>query len=265
MVQKKSGSTYTLLGDSIEWKQESDSEGILPRIVRAIFDYIMDQEDHLEFNIKISCIAADGKGKLFDLMTEGGEGLNIKLNDDSSLSIIGLIEEYVSGDEELFDIVAECLDLKKQGHSFVFTMTIVSKNNQKSDESFTSRITLIDLDSSMVDFIKKLAYGIKGKGDQYVPSKDNGFENLLYYYCFSNSGTRMILNCSSSMKDASGTINLFNDFVQFGQFKVLSHINLMTEKTSSVQKAKSEGVGDSEYQKKYESLNDEYLKLSEKK
>lgn len=74
----KSGKTFTILGSEavnagsvIDWQEEKDTDGILPRFVRGIFDAIVESPETLSFTIKVSVYEVwSGSGIICDLLND---------------------------------------------------------------------------------------------------------------------------------------------------------------------------------------------------
>ena len=87
----KSGKTFTMFGSEavnpasiIDWQEEKENDGVLPRFVRGVFDAIVESDESLEFTIKVSVYEVwSGSGIICDLLNEthvqqqGSEGKSL--------------------------------------------------------------------------------------------------------------------------------------------------------------------------------------------
>ena len=188
---QKSGKTFTILGGEavntgavIDWQEERDTDGILPRFVRGIFDAIVESDESLEFTIKVSVYEVwSGSGIICDLLNETHiqqqnsegklfqslkvtnvsefNGLECLLQEDTQeIEINGLIEQYVGADDELLDILASSIQKRKLekvnkkdtkfASNLVVELTVTQKDNQKQ-KVVSSKLTCIDLESPLQD------------------------------------------------------------------------------------------------------------------
>ena len=100
--QTASGKTYTMQGvfDSPE------DEGIIPRMIKNVFDNILNSSDNLEFIVKVSMIEIYME-KVRDLIDTNRSNLNIREDKAKGIYIEDLSEHYVSNEYEVLNLMKE--------------------------------------------------------------------------------------------------------------------------------------------------------------
>jgi kinesin family protein 5 len=90
--QTSSGKTHTMTGSDIE---NVDLQGIIPRMVRTVFNRIDTASDAVEFSVKVSMIEIYME-KIRDLLEPKKD--NIKIHEEKSKGVYmsDLTEQYIS-------------------------------------------------------------------------------------------------------------------------------------------------------------------------
>jgi len=109
-------------GPSIE---DVENQGIIPRMVRTVFNRIEEASENMEFNVKVSYCEIY-KEKIKDLMNPQKTDLRIREEKDKGIYIEGITETYVSSDDEVYNIM-------KRG--IRYRATAVTKMNDSSSRS----------------------------------------------------------------------------------------------------------------------------------
>ncbi len=78
--------------------------GIIPRMVRNIFDYISQANEDLEFTVKVSFIEIYME-KIKDLIIPTKTNLSVREDKQKGIYIEDLSEHYVSNDEEVLELI----------------------------------------------------------------------------------------------------------------------------------------------------------------
>lgn len=104
--QTSSGKTHTMTGSDIE---NVDLQGIIPRMVRTVFNRIDTASDAIEFSVKVSMIEIYME-KIRDLLEPSKDNLKIHEEKGKGVYMSDLTEEYISQEREVYDIM-------KQGNS----------------------------------------------------------------------------------------------------------------------------------------------------
>ena len=99
--QYNSGKTYTMIGNNI---YDSDTKGILPRVMQYLFKYIENIRNDIEITIKFSSVELY-KEKLKDL---SNNNKNLKINEDplKGVYIEGLNEVYITSSFEFYKLLS---------------------------------------------------------------------------------------------------------------------------------------------------------------
>ena len=130
-----SGKTFTLFGNTAKaalWAEESENQkfdGIVPRLIRLIFDYIMNNSPpEIEFSVSLSCFEICGLDNGVDalmndlLLEKSGEKdkkLDVLVEEETNVvEIIGLHEEFVTSDIELFESLSHALTKRSKSKFF---------------------------------------------------------------------------------------------------------------------------------------------------
>lgn len=120
----QSGKTFTLFGNTTKassWASESEPQrfdGIVPRFIRLIFNYIMNESpESIEFSVSLNafeiCGLENGVDALMNDLLKNSSAeskLDVLVEEDTNVvEIIGLTEVFVTSDVELFESVASAL------------------------------------------------------------------------------------------------------------------------------------------------------------
>nr|XP_043638586.1 kinesin-like protein KIN-12F [Erigeron canadensis] len=164
--QTGSGKTYTLWGPPsamVEDQSASGNQGIVPRIFQMLFSEIQrvqDQAEGKQINYQCRCSFLEiYNEQIGDLLDPTQRNLEIKDDAKHGFYVENLSEEYVTGYEDVTQILIKGLSNKKVGATsinskssrshIVFTCVIESWCKGTASKHFgsskTSRITLVDL------------------------------------------------------------------------------------------------------------------------
>ncbi|PWA57236.1 kinesin motor family protein [Artemisia annua] len=164
--QTGSGKTYTLWGPPsamVEDQSASGNQGIVPRIFQMLFDEIKREQDQAEgkqINYQCRCSFLEiYNEQIGDLLDPTQRNLEIKDDAKHGFYVENLSEEYVTGCEDVTQILIKGLSNRKVGATsinskssrshIVFTCVIESwckgTDSKHFGSSKTSRITLVDL------------------------------------------------------------------------------------------------------------------------
>lgn len=110
--QTGSGKTWTM-GSGYTFGLSEEDHGIIPRVIKTIFDEVEKRKSRVEFIIKCSFLEIYNEelndlldGNALHLSGERNNKINIREEKNGSISVYGLREEKVENAEEL----ASCLD-----------------------------------------------------------------------------------------------------------------------------------------------------------
>lgn len=96
--QTSSGKTHTMQGPDIE---DLEMQGIIPRMVRTVFNRIETASENIEFTVKISMIEIYME-KIKDLLDSSKDNLKIHEDKTKGVYIADVTETYVSNDLEVY-------------------------------------------------------------------------------------------------------------------------------------------------------------------
>ena len=138
--QTGSGKTWTM-GSGYTFGLSEEDHGIIPRVIKLIFDEVEKRKSRVEFIIKCSFLEIYNEelndlldGNALAMSGEKNNKINIREEKNGSISVYGLREEKVENAEEL----ASCLD---KGSNFRTTsQTLMNSNSSRSHAIFTISI-----------------------------------------------------------------------------------------------------------------------------
>ncbi|KAJ8336638.1 hypothetical protein SKAU_G00378580 [Synaphobranchus kaupii] len=221
--QTSSGKTHTMEGNL----HDTDSMGIIPRIVQDIFNYIYSMDENLEFHIKVSYfeIYLD---KIRDLLDVSKVNLSVHEDKNRVPYVKGCTERFVSSPEEVMDTIDEgksnrhvavtnMNEHSSRSHS-IFLINVKQENTQ-TEQKLSGKLFLVDLAGSekrgrswtrprtstslcppSENVISALA-----EGSTYVPYRDSKMTRILQDSLGGNCRTTIVICCSPSSYNESET------------------------------------------------------------
>jgi kinesin family protein 5 len=151
--QTSSGKTHTMVGPDIE---DPHTQGIIPRMVKTVFEKIENASEDIEFTVKISMIEIYME-KIKDLLDPAKTNLKVHEDKIKGIYISDVTETYVGEDIEVYDImkigndnraigVTDMNSQSSRSHS-IFIMTVQQRNNSDFSTK-TGKLYLVDLAGS---------------------------------------------------------------------------------------------------------------------
>ena len=227
--QTGSGKSWTMSGNE-------ENPGIIPRIVKTIFEHIYNSENTAEFEVYISYIEIYLE-KIRDLLNP--EEDNLKLRHDgytNSFWIQDVTEEYIGTMEDALNIVeqgtmnrivGETRMNKKSSRSHSVFMLNLSQSQNNGETKVNSKLVLVDLAGSekvrktgATGLILKQAQAtnkslttlgivIKSLNDNspHIPYRDSKLTRILSDSLGGNSKTALIITCSPSWYNVDETLS----------------------------------------------------------
>jgi kinesin family protein 5 len=220
--QTSSGKTHTMTGPSID---DEEFKGIIPRMVRTVFNTIAGSPDHLEFTVKVS-YAEIYMEKIRDLLNP--EKSNLKIHEDKNrgVYIADLTEEYVSEELEVYQLMklgganrevgsTNMNEGSSRSHS-LFSLT-VTQNNTVDYSARTGKLYLVDLAGSekilktgaegkrleeakginkSLTMLGLVIYSLTDGKSTHVPYRDSKLTRVLQDSLGGNAKTSLIITCS---------------------------------------------------------------------
>ena len=212
-------------------------EGVIPRMVTTVFDYISDTPDHIEFTVKVSIVEIYME-RIRDLLNP--KKVNLKVREDKSKGIYieDVTESYVSDEKDVYDFLryghnnrattmTNMNESSSRSHS-IFMMTI-HQNNLLEMTAKTGKLYLVDLAGSekvaktgavgqVLEEAKEINKSLSAlgnvinaltdsKGQQHIPYRDSKLTRILQESLGGNSRTSLIINCSPSSFNENETLS----------------------------------------------------------
>ncbi|XP_062844220.1 kinesin-1 heavy chain-like isoform X2 [Trichomycterus rosablanca] len=220
--QTSSGKTHTMEGNL----HETNSMGIIPRIVQDIFNYIYSMDENLEFHIKVSYfeIYLD---KIRDLLDVSKTNLSVHEDKNRVPYVKGCTERFVCSPEEVMDTIDEgksnrhvavtnMNEHSSRSHS-IFLINVKQENTQ-TEQKLSGKLYLVDLagsekvsktgaEGAVLDEAKNINKSLSSlgnvisalaEGTTYVPYRDSKMTRILQDSLGGNCRTTIIICCSPS-------------------------------------------------------------------
>ncbi|XP_057293269.1 kinesin heavy chain-like [Hydractinia symbiolongicarpus] len=221
--QTASGKTHTMegiIGDQT-W------QGIIPRIIQDIFNYIYTMDENLEFHIKVSYfeIYLD---KIRDLLDVSKTNLVVHEDRNRVPYVKGATERFVSSPEEVLDVISEgkanrhvsvtnMNEHSSRSHS-IFLIN-VKQENTETQKKLSGKLYLVDLAGSekvsktgaegdTLEEAKNINKSLSALGNvisslaegtsSYIPYRDSKMTRILQESLGGNSRTTIVICCSPS-------------------------------------------------------------------
>lgn len=219
--QTSSGKTHTMegvLGDNM-------LQGIIPRIVNDIFNYIYSMDENIEFHIKISYFEIY-MDKIRDLLDVSKTNLSVHEDKNRATYVKGATERFVTCPEEVMEVIDEgksnrhiavtnMNEHSSRSHS-VFLVN-VKQENQENKKTLTGKLYLVDLAGSekvsktgsegmVLEEAKNINKSLSALGNvisaladgnkSHIPYRDSKLTRILQESLGGNSRTTIII-CAS--------------------------------------------------------------------
>lgn len=231
--QTGSGKTFTMQGPDIE---DLETQGIVPRMVRTVFNRIDNSSENIEFTVKVSMMEIYME-KIRDLLDPTKSNLQIKVDKNKGIFVGDLTERYIGSDLDVYDImrignenrkVASTImnDQSSRSHS-IFVMT-VHQNNLDDQTCKTGVLYLVDLAGSekvgktgasgqtldeakginkSLSTLGKVINALTDGKTKHVPYRESKLTRILSESLGGNSRTALIITCSPSVYNDMETIS----------------------------------------------------------
>ncbi|CAI2382742.1 unnamed protein product [Moneuplotes crassus] len=231
--QTGSGKTHTMQGPDIE---DLEQQGIVPRMVRTIFNRINSLDDNVEYTIKVS-MAEIYMEKIKDLLDPTKVNLKIKKDKDRGIYVQDLTEQYIASETDVYDIMkvgndnrtvasTQMNDASSRSHS-IFIMNI-AQNNLDDHSSKSGNLYLVDLAGSekvaktnvrgtqleeakginqSLSTLGKVIHALTDKKTTHVPYRESKLTRILTESLGGNAKTCLIITCSPSPYNELETIS----------------------------------------------------------
>ena len=101
--QTSSGKTHTMTGPNVE---NVELQGIIPRMVRTVFNRIDTASDAIDFSVKVSMIEIYME-KIRDLLDPSKDNLKVHEEKGKGVYMADLTENYIGEEREVYDIMKQ--------------------------------------------------------------------------------------------------------------------------------------------------------------
>ncbi len=251
--QTSSGKTHTMQGVI----DHPEKEGIIPRMIRHLFNFIVNSSSDTEYIVKVSMIEIYME-KIKDLIDPERTNLNVREDKAKGIYIEELSEHYVVSEDEVLDIMKLGSDNRSvaatnmnehssRSHS-IFIMTI-HQNNIKDLSAKTGKLYLVDLAGSekisktgatglTLEEAKTINKSLTTLGmvinsltdgkSTHIPYRESKLTRVLQESLGGNAKTCLIITCSPSIYNESETLSTLRFGLRAKKIKNKPKINKET-------------------------------------
>ncbi|OMJ73454.1 hypothetical protein SteCoe_27847 [Stentor coeruleus] len=249
--QTSSGKTFTMTGSDIT---DPEYMGIIPRMVSTVFNQIETSDAKIEFQVKVGYCEIYLE-KIKDLLDTSKNNLKVHEDRTRGVFIADLTEEYVSSDEEVYQLMKIGSDNREVGYTnmnagssrshSIFILT-VTQTNSIDYSAKTGKLYLVDLAGSekvgktgaagkRLEEAKNINKSLTMLGNvitaltdgksSHVPYRDSKLTRVLQDSLGGNSKTSLIVTCSPSPFNESETISTLRFGVRAKSIKNKPKVN----------------------------------------
>lgn len=251
--QTSSGKTHTMQGII----DNPEKEGIIPRMIRHMFNFIVNSSSDTEYIVKVSMIEIYME-KIKDLIDPERTNLNVREDKAKGIYIEDLSEHYVVSEDEVLEIMKLGSDNRSvaatnmnehssRSHS-MFIMTI-HQNNVKDLSAKTGKLYLVDLAGSekisktgatglTLEEAKTINKSLTTLGmvinsltdgkSTHIPYRESKLTRVLQESLGGNAKTCLIITCSPSIYNESETLSTLRFGLRAKKIKNKPKINKET-------------------------------------
>ncbi|OMJ79477.1 hypothetical protein SteCoe_20486 [Stentor coeruleus] len=247
--QTGSGKSFSMMGFDI---YDTQSQGIIPRAIKLIFESVEKAGSEAEFTLKCSMLEIY-KEKLKDLCGFTSD-LKIKESKQRGIYVDGLTEIYVVNEEEMLDVLAmgernrTVASTKMNNASSRSHQLFILEVKQKlpNDSEKRGILNLVDLAGSekinqtgvtgnKLEEAKKINLSLSALGNviksltssaEHIPYRDSKLTRLLQESLGGNYKTSLLICCSPHPRNAEDTLNTLKFAQRAKTIKNKVHVNI---------------------------------------
>jgi kinesin family protein 5 len=230
--QTSSGKTFTMMGEI----NNIENEGIIPRMVKHVFNSISNSTSSTEYIVKLSMMEIYME-KIKDLIETSRTNLNIREDKAKGIFVEDLSEHYVASEEEVFELIQIGSDNRTTGYtnmndyssrSHTILMLTIKSSNVEDLSTKTGKLFLVDLagsekisktgatgltleEAKMINSsLTTLGMVINSLTDEkssHIPYRESKITRILQESLGGNAKTCLIITCSPSSFNDSETLS----------------------------------------------------------
>ena len=240
-----------MMGSDID---DTESKGIIPRIVEQIFASILASPGNIEYTVRVSYMEIYME-RIRDLLQPQNDNLPVHEEKSRGVYVKGLLEIYVSSVQEVYEVMrrggtaravaATNMNQESSRSHSIFVVTITQKNVETGSAK-SGQLFLVDLAGSekvgktgasgqTLEEAKKINKSLSALGmvinsltdgkSTHVPYRDSKLTRILQESLGGNSRTTLIINCSPSSYNAEETLGTLRFGVRAKAIKNKAKIN----------------------------------------
>ena len=249
--QTGAGKSYTMMGSDID---DSETKGIIPRIVEQIFASILASPGNIEYTVRVSYMEIYME-RIRDLLQPQNDNLPVHEEKSRGVYVKGLLEIYVSSVQEVYEVMrrggtaravaATNMNQESSRSHSIFVITITQKNVETGSAK-SGQLFLVDLAGSekvgktgasgqTLEEAKKINKSLSALGmvinsltdgkSTHIPYRDSKLTRILQESLGGNSRTTLIINCSPNSYNAEETLGTLRFGVRAKAIKNKAKIN----------------------------------------
>jgi len=220
--QTSSGKTHTMQGPNID---DVELQGIIPRMVRTVFNRIETSSQNIEFSVKVSMCEIYNE-RIRDLFNPQKDNLKIHEERTKGVYIQGITENWVGDENEVYQlmklgnsnrsITATNMNAESSRSHSMFVLTLIM-NNVEDGSCKTGKLSLVDLAGSekisktgaqgqtleeakninkSLTTLGKVIVALTDKKISHIPYRESKLTRILSESLGGNSKTCLIITCS---------------------------------------------------------------------
>eukprot|EP01063_Lacrimia_lanifica_P031249 TRINITY_DN5109_c0_g2_i1.p1 TRINITY_DN5109_c0_g2~~TRINITY_DN5109_c0_g2_i1.p1 ORF type:complete len:857 (+),score=409.25 TRINITY_DN5109_c0_g2_i1:97-2667(+) len=243
--QTGSGKSHTMMGPTTTgFCEDTEMQGIIPRVVDQIFINVEESDPAIEFSIKVSYVEIYME-KIRDLLEPSKQ--NLQLREDfkggKGVYIADVVEQYVADPDEIFELMkagaanrvvasTHMNDVSSRSHA-IFCLNLTQKHSKNLDQK-SGKLFLVDLAGSekvgktgaqgqqleeaklinkSLSCLGQVINALTDRKSTHIPYRDSKLTRLLQDSLGGNSRTSLIICGSMSEYNQQETLST----LRFGQ------------------------------------------------
>ena len=231
--QTSSGKTHTMQGPNIE---DIELQGIIPRMVRTVFNQIETASEAIEFTVKVSMVEIYME-KIKDLIDPSKDNLRVHEDKQKGVYLQDVSEKYIADENEVYELMklgnsnrsisATLMNAESSRSHSIFILTI-TQNNTTELSCKTGKLYLVDLagsekisktgaegqtleEAKMINksltTLGKVIKALTDKKINHIPYRESKLTRILSESLGGNSKTCLVVTCSPHPFNTDETIS----------------------------------------------------------